>query len=811
MIAAVSFKVDDKCEAFLYAAGDYEKVDFQNPIPCELGDAYKQYDYFDGITPDIGMEISRGLDNCAILRIIETKRYIVGLEKEPDSIVELPVFQNQNNKSLKYEKDKSSVSFQYVNYLGRSRMIFKYGDQSVSWQFEVVPDKISYEDDYIKLTESLAERCSELLLEYSGATSNVFAISDDDSKTLLEQFIFLRQFCYSENISGLFEAIKRNPDRILIEDIEYKPIGHGLPSKKVFTNPFSYTRNWRSVSGDDGKSHYYPEIVAVSHKRNSLDTVANRFLRFALNKFLNICEELVKRLEAVGSAGQTECLQEARSIADSINDILQDDFFDDIGVLDMMPQNNQVLQKREGYSQIFSAYCMVDLALQLDWKGEEAVYEGESKDVALLYEYWLFFELVRIIKSIDGCEDVDVDENAFLVADKDRLVISLQQGRLSCQAFKIEKLKTKVNLYYNRSFTPTEFMATRYEGSYSRVFRPDYTLAIFPDSYEGGRDSGERKALKDGAVSYIHFDAKYRITDLSKMIGADSLGDEAELIEEKNDEITNTYKRGDLLKMHTYNDAIRRTIGSYVLYPGDSNQSGKGNKTFSLYDEILPGVGAFSIKPSISVLGESEIKKFICSVIREKGQNHSRLNRLKYYAEMVLKEPASSTARKIHSDNSSSLSNNLCVLGYIRAAKGNDYYYSLESNGLLHKGKEFIFYYYAIEGKVVFTHHPDISKAGLFRFYTNNIDESGKYSLEPIICEINGSELISRDDLMKKLEMQGYISASDEHKADFYYVLKLKVIDEACSRVDLYVKDVESINGNDSFSKHSPKVIAPTW
>ena len=35
----------------------------------------------------------------------------------------------------------------------------------------------------------------------------------------------------------------------------------------------------------------------------------------------------MKRLEAVGSAGQTECLQEASSIADSINDILQDEDF----------------------------------------------------------------------------------------------------------------------------------------------------------------------------------------------------------------------------------------------------------------------------------------------------------------------------------------------------------------------------------------------------------------------------------------------------------------------------------------------------
>ena len=45
-----------------------------------------------------------------------------------------------------------------------------------------------------------------------------------------------------------------------------------------------------------------------------------------------------------------------------LDEIFNDGFFDKIGKLDIMPQNNQVLQKREGYSQIFSAYSMIDLA-----------------------------------------------------------------------------------------------------------------------------------------------------------------------------------------------------------------------------------------------------------------------------------------------------------------------------------------------------------------------------------------------------------------------------------------------------------------
>lgn len=65
------------------------------------------------------------------------------------------------------------------------------------------------------------------------------------------------------------------------------------------------------------------------------------------------------------------------------------------------------------------------------------------------------------------------------------------------------------------------------------------------------------------------------------------------------------------------------------MYPGSYNINSKRNETFSLYDEILPGVGAFSIKPSIGVLGENELKSFIVSLIECKKANNSRLRLLK--------------------------------------------------------------------------------------------------------------------------------------------------------------------------------------
>ena len=400
----------------------------------------------------------------------------------------------------------------------------------------------------------------------------------------------------------------------------------------------------------------------------------------------------------------------------------------------------------------------------------------------------MFFELERVIRDIKGCVVEGNEETPFITNDKGKLIISLQEGKKSCQSFHIPDLNIKINLYYNRTFSASEFRSSKYEGSYSRPFRPDFTLAIFPDKYNSRGFNGENEAVSEGTVSYIHFDAKYRVTDLTSLVGKENENTEelkAELEKEKTEEVVNTYKRGDLLKMHTYNDAIRRTIGSYVLYPGTGSQDEFKNRVFSLYDEILPGVGAFAIKPSISRLGEEEIKKFIINLITEKAHNSSRLNRMGYFDEIVLRDPASSeTVRKQFQGNRqiiNNISDKLCVIGYMRADSSSDYYSYLKNAGKLNVGSEFYFYYYAIRNGVVYTHHSEIARAGFLRVFTNQISKTGTYCLEPIICTIESSELISKSDLIKRLGSLGYLTDEEHHHADYYYVMKVKIIEDSAS------------------------------
>jgi len=769
----------------LYLDGQYSAVDWENSY--EQIDGVFAYHYLpDTKNSGSGLAIEKGLDGKDIIRITETRQYRLKVQSDTKSS-ELPVFPNEG-KFLKCSRDNDSMSFQYINYLGRSRMHFVVIDKSI--EFEVIPDKMDYETDYVELTEAIAKHCAALLLEHTGSTANLFKQGTSDNKTVLEQFIFLRQFCFSDNLMSLFEAIKRNPDRILEVEEVFKPAGAGIPSKKFYTHPFSYGKEWARHIGPDGKARCFPQKIACARKYDSIDTPANRLIKFAFERFDQICQKLIKTRDEVNAS---ECVKEAEAMHSMFDTILHDSFFGEVGDLDMVPQNNQVLLKREGYSQVFAAFSMIDLALQLNWEGQDDVYKGESKNVALLYEYWLFFELYSIVHSIEGCVELKTNDSPF-ITDNGGISLSLKEGTESSQAFELVNEGVKLNLYYNRTFTPRDFEKTGYIGSYSREFRPDYTIAVFPNSYVN-----EKSAVIDGAVSYIHFDAKYRIDKLEDLIG--SVKDEkidTQIADEKQDSIVNTYKRGDLLKMHTYNDAIRRTVGSYVLYPGKS----KGKTAFKLYDEPLPGVGAFSFRPSIRDESRSEVRQFIMQIIEVKRQKASRLERMSVYREMVVREPKmqEKTVTFVKNDN-------LCILGYLRADKPTDYYNFLSANNLLIPGRKFLFYFYAIKEVHVYSHHVDLFSAKHIRFYKNDIHATNTYELEPFICSVESNELVSKEDLVKQLQALGYATTAEQHHADFYYVLSVEVEAQNLAATSLPVAQVNSTNGNDAYSPHSPKVV----
>jgi hypothetical protein len=80
--------------------------------------------------------------------------------------------------------------------------------------------------------------------------------------------------------------------------------------------------------------------------------------------------------------------------------------------------------------------------------------------------------------------------------------------------------------------------------------------------------------------------------------------------------------------MHAYRDAIRRSAGAYVLYPG--TEEGR----FAEFHELLPGLGAFALRPTQG--GDAEgalpLRKFIFDVVDHVANQASQHERGRYWA-----------------------------------------------------------------------------------------------------------------------------------------------------------------------------------
>ena len=175
---------------------------------------------------------------------------------------------------------------------------------------------------------------------------------------------------------------------------------------------------------------------------------------------------------------------------------------------------------------------------------------------------------------------------------------------------------------YNRSFIGGTDDITK-TGSWTTTLRPDYTLSIWPTKLK------ESEAEATEQIVHVHFDAKYKIANINQILGEDK--NEDALSTEKKLNLKGMYKNADLLKMHAYKDAIRRTSGAYVLYPGEIDKPLRG------FHEVLPGLGAFPIKPSENTNETIYLENFIKEVLNHFLNTASQRENIAYKSYNIYK------------------------------------------------------------------------------------------------------------------------------------------------------------------------------
>ena len=474
---------------------------------------------------------------------------------------------------------------------------------------EVRSRKLGYESSYRWMLRDIAEISSTLIMERFAPAERHFKPNQElPPNTAYERFAFLNNLLRDELFQAAMAEIVRRPHHgWLTEEATATPARglHGdsasvrallAPGPRVGW-PRSFIKGLETL----------PRALDIRISSETLDTPPNRFVKFALLNWLGILQSLGDAIaRSPDRVTRTRATQEVASALSRLQAWLDEPLFLEVGDLQRFPAGDTALMGREGYRDILNAYVLSECASQLAWQGGQDVYSAGQRDVATLYEYWCFFQLIRMVRG--QCDNFD--ERSILQEVDGDLGVALQKGSETVLTGTTRRLGRLVNiaLHYNKTF------AVNPTGSWTRTMRPDYSIRLSSDS-----------SLPAGAEDvWMHFDAKYRVDRIQDVLGTD--------FEDPN-MLTSAAKRDDLLKMHAYRDAIRRSAGSYVLYPGSSDDP-RPNESLRQYQEILPGLGAFSLRPTetAGVAGEAALSVFLTGAVSHFASVLSQDRRARYWS-----------------------------------------------------------------------------------------------------------------------------------------------------------------------------------
>ncbi|MES2556095.1 MAG: DUF2357 domain-containing protein [Bacteroidota bacterium] len=457
-------------------------------------------------------------------------------------------------------------------------------------RLEVRSVKTSYRSDYRFMLENITEHCTDLLMQHtSPVVQNFEPDFETDHKTLYQRFSFVKSIVGSDEFTEAIHRILLFPATKWKSETEERTISSVRRFGRKEVRQLQAGSRRIPLEGNKNLSTV-PEHIYTAKQFETVDTHENRFVKYALEQFLLFCLKIEKH------SPQTRTGEEARLLIHRLEDFLNHDLFRKVSAPVNLHLNSPVLQRKEGYREILRTWLMFDLAAKLIWQGGEDVYGGSKRDMATLYEYWVFFQLLEAVKHVFHIDPVSLSD--LIGKTNDGLGLKLKQGLHTAVSGISDSgpRKLKVLFSFNRTFGQKLYPGG---GSWSRSLRPDYTLSLWP------AELSDVEAEEQELMVHIHFDAKYKTEHL---FNGGSIPDEEAEGETIDSDIKNRYKKDDILKMHVYRDAIRRTAGAYVIYPG--------NVPYTVYGfrELLPGLGAFAVSPSRTDTGISHIESFIIDV-----------------------------------------------------------------------------------------------------------------------------------------------------------------------------------------------------
>lgn len=631
--------------------------------------------------------------------------------------------------------------------------------------FEIRSKKADYHTDYKIMLQDLTEGYTELvMMQGSPVTQRFRQDTKGTPHTDYQRFAFVKSIIESDQFAEAIHKIQSSPVKRWSISEEEESINNVKHLNRKGLRQLLSSNDRVALPRNHNLRKYFPTVprkIEIPFNKDTLDTSENRFVKYVLNFFLGFCSSISNRKNA-----KERLKREAEITIKRLNSFLNLPIFRQVSNPTSLQLNSPVLQRKEGYREILQAWLMSDLAANLAWNGAENVYgedyDAGMKNVAALYEYWLYFKMINVVSDIFHITPKSLSE--LITTDGEKLVLDLKEGRMKVVEGTYEARTRKINvrLYYNRTFTHQRNLSKA--GSWTLQMRPDYTLSIWTG------DIDEEEAEKEDLIVHLHFDAKYRLNNIL-LSDANNSETEEQLNAEKHEEALNIYKRADLLKMHAYKDAIRRTSGAYILYPGNKYQAPIKN-----YHEIIPGLGAFCIRPGKYEQDVIPLKRFIKDVTNHFLNRVSQREQLAYYQYKIgldginvlkdeLPEPEGKNRDLLPTETQ-------VLIGYLRS----------KNKEWTENSKKYNIRFFSNDGSLMLT--SEMMSARYIVLYSN-IDDP----ITSTIYRVDGTPQVYS---AKKLEAEGYKNPT----SPAYLVYSLETVDEELKGATYDLRNLSNFKGN---------------
>lgn len=473
----------------------------------------------------------------------------------------------------------------FCNTVGRTRI----GPVSV----RVTSRKIS-EALYEEMLSYIADKFSNLVFSFATPLGQNYHKKKTGKDIAYIEYLFLKKYLLdtSPKLDGISALILANPHIRMYREFSNCSIDAVTNTQPaMLTNMFTATDRFaslknghsllatnlgRKISQKTGRN-LYPTEAIEERKHLTVDTNENRFVKH----FLISIQRKLKGLQNNLTSKMTSYLnpdieQNLDTMTRKIAAFLADPLWHDVGAMAFIPVSSQVLQRREGYRQLFQLYSLLQLSSKCDFFNKDDFQNLlETKDTPTLFEYWSFFVIKEVL---DGL--LKRQSSRRIVSDKP-LQQNVEEG--VCIIY-----EGGISLWFNKTYPGSSGSQTgecladdnRTDGSYSHELRPDIVI-----------EKHDKRLI---------FDAKFK-------------GKRSGFYGENEDGSVTSCKNEDIDKMHCYREAIHGVTGAYILYPGEKSVMYSAHNASGRYE----GVGAMPLKPEAGARPVQRHLEDIGQIIKE--------------------------------------------------------------------------------------------------------------------------------------------------------------------------------------------------